>query len=216
MYQHRCVGSCYHWQILLKKERFALWWDYQRTTESINFTPLRYCWGWSLGNRRWKCHPTLKNGQPGSFCLETWKCDSIFEKLKLAWNLYKTTNEPQAPCYWKQQGHEISASYPGKKAMSGPDSCLLICLELAWNCITFGRDFGRFGSLVDKFQESSHNNLWFHWVAIIQRYQPPFLKSLMFWNFNPKALSAFCCSPAMIIRFGMWLKWMSGFVRWEN
>eukprot|EP00434_Breviolum_minutum_P029209 symbB.v1.2.025836.t1/scaffold2536.1/size76742/2 len=27
----------------------------------------------------------------------------------------------QAPCYWKQQGHEISASYPGKKAMSGPE-----------------------------------------------------------------------------------------------
>ena len=79
-------------------------------------------------------------GQPGNFCLETWKCDSTLEKLKWAWNLYKTTNATQAPCYWKQQGHEISASYPGKKAMSGPDSRLLICLELASNCTTFGRE----------------------------------------------------------------------------
>ena len=36
----------------------------------------------------------------------------------------------------------------------------------------------------------------------------------MFWNFNPKGPQCFCCSPAMFIQFGMWLKWMSGFVRW--
>ena len=59
-------------------------------------------------------------GQPGNFCLETWKCDSTLEKLKWAWNLYKTTNATQAPLLleaagaWDfcilswQEGHEWS------------------------------------------------------------------------------------------------------------
>ena len=49
--------------------------------------------------------------------------DGIIDQKGSTWikiNQAVSRDIGQAPCYWKQNGHEVSAAYPGKKAMSGP------------------------------------------------------------------------------------------------